>query len=46
MEIPDSTLYGITDPGRFDVSAPTVAFSLEGYAPRQVDGRLREESIF
>jgi selenocysteine lyase/cysteine desulfurase len=40
------TLYGITDPARFDQSAPTVAFTLEGYTPRQVAMRLGGEGIF
>ena len=30
MDIPDVTVYGITDPVRFDQIAPTVAFTLEG----------------
>ena len=29
MGIPGVTLYGITDPDRFDQRAPTVAFALE-----------------
>lgn len=34
--IPGITIYGITDPARFDQRAPTVAFTLESYTPRQV----------
>jgi selenocysteine lyase/cysteine desulfurase len=50
-EIPGVTLYGITDPARFDQRAPTVAFRLEGYTLRQVAEwlgaeRLPESSIF
>jgi selenocysteine lyase/cysteine desulfurase len=45
-EIPGVTLYGITDPAHFDQRAPTVAFMLEGYTPRQVAERLGEEGIF
>jgi len=44
--IPGVTLYGITDPARFDQRAPTVAFTLEGYTPRQVAERLGNEGIF
>jgi cysteine desulfurase family protein (TIGR01976 family) len=44
--IPGVTLYGITDPARFDQRAPTVAFTLEGYTPRQVAERLGWEGIF
>ncbi|GAB4526818.1 MAG: cysteine desulfurase-like protein [Anaerolineae bacterium] len=44
--IPGVTLYGITDPDRFDQRAPTVAFRLEGYSPRQVAERLGDEGIF
>jgi selenocysteine lyase/cysteine desulfurase len=44
--IPSVTLYGITDPTRFDGRAPTVAFTLEGYAPRQVAERLGQAGIF
>jgi len=44
--IPGVTLYGITDPARFDQRAPTVGFTLEGYTPRQVAERLGGEGIF
>jgi selenocysteine lyase/cysteine desulfurase len=46
VDIPGVTLYGITDPARFDQRAPTVAFTLEGYTPRQVAERLGEAGIF
>jgi selenocysteine lyase/cysteine desulfurase len=45
-EIPGVTLYGITDPARFNRRAPTVAFTLEGYRPRQVAERLGQAGIF
>ena len=45
-EIPGVTLYGITDPARFEQRAPTVAFTLEGYTPRQVAERLGQAGIF
>jgi hypothetical protein len=34
------------DPARFDRRVPTVAFTLEGYTPRQVAERLGEAGIF
>jgi len=40
------TIYGITDPARFDQRAPTAAFTLDGYTPRQVAERLGGEGIF
>ena len=40
------TLYGITDPAHFDQRAPTAAFTLEGYTPRQAAERLGGEGIF
>ncbi|UCC90084.1 MAG: cysteine desulfurase-like protein [Anaerolineales bacterium] len=46
MEMPGVTVYGITDPTRFEGRAPTVAFTLEGYTPRQVAQRLGSEGIF
>ena len=33
-EGPGVTVYGITDPARFDQRVPTVALTLEGYTPR------------
>jgi selenocysteine lyase/cysteine desulfurase len=44
--IPGVTLYGIADPARFDRRAPTVAFTLKGYTPRQVAERLGKAGIF
>ena len=46
MAIPGMTVYGITDPARFDQRAPTAAFTLEGYTPREVAERLGGEGIF
>ena len=44
--IPGVTLYGITDPASFDQRVPTVAFTLEGYTPRQVAEWLGQAGIF
>jgi selenocysteine lyase/cysteine desulfurase len=44
--IPGVALYGITDPDRFNQRAPTVAFTLDGYTPRQVAERLGQAGIF
>jgi cysteine desulfurase family protein (TIGR01976 family) len=44
--IPGVTLYGITDPARYDRRAPTVAFTLQGTTPRQVAERLGQAGIF
>ena len=44
--IPGTTVYGITDPACFDQRVPTVAFTLEGYTPRQVAERLGQAGIF
>jgi selenocysteine lyase/cysteine desulfurase len=46
MAIPGVTLSGLSDPARFEQRAPTVAFTLEGYTPRQVAERLGEEGVF
>jgi selenocysteine lyase/cysteine desulfurase len=46
LAIPGLTIYGITDPTRFDQRVPTVAFRLDGYSPRQVAERLGQEGIF
>jgi selenocysteine lyase/cysteine desulfurase len=45
-KIPGLTLYGITDPARFARRAPTIAFTLDGYTPRQVAERLGQAGIF
>ena len=44
--IPGITVYGITDPARFDQRVPTVAFTLEDHTPCQVAERLGQEGIF
>ena len=46
LAISGVTLYGIIDPNRFDRRVPTVAFTLQGYTPRQVAERLGKEGIF
>ncbi len=40
------TVYGITDPARFEWRVPTVACTVEGYTPREVAERLGDEGIF
>ena len=40
------TVYNVADPPRFDRRAPTVAFTLEGYTPRQVAEQLGQAGIF
>jgi cysteine desulfurase family protein (TIGR01976 family) len=39
-------IYGITEPGRFDQRVPTVAFRIEGFAPRRIAHALGERGIF
>jgi selenocysteine lyase/cysteine desulfurase len=46
LAVPAITLYGITDPTRFDRRAPVAASRLEGSTPRQVAERLGGEGIF
>jgi selenocysteine lyase/cysteine desulfurase len=45
VEIPGVTHYGISDPARFDQCAPTVAFTLDRYTPRQAAERLSQEGV-
>ena len=45
-EIPDITIYGITDFDRFDYRTPTVAFTLDGKTPRAVAECLGHENIY
>jgi selenocysteine lyase/cysteine desulfurase len=45
LENPGVTVCGITDLARFDRRAPTVAFTREGYTPRQAAGRLGGKGI-
>ncbi len=44
--IPGLTIYGITDPARFEWRVPTAAFRLEGHSPQEVAERLGREGIF
>jgi len=44
--IPGLRIWGITEPALADWRVPTVSFTLEGWTPRQVAGRLAEEGIF
>ena len=39
-------IYGITEPGRYDQRVPTVAFRIEGFAPRRIAESLGERGIF
>jgi selenocysteine lyase/cysteine desulfurase len=39
-------IYGITEPGRYDQRVPTVAFRIEGFAPRRIADALGERGIF
>ena len=43
--IPGATLYGITDPSRFDDRTPTAAVTLDGHAPRAIAEALGREAI-
>lgn len=44
--IPGVRLYGITDPARAAERTPTVAFTLEGWTPREVCTSLGDRGIF
>jgi len=44
--VPGITIYGITDPARFDERCPTVSFRLEGLHPLEISRRLGERNIF
>jgi cysteine desulfurase family protein (TIGR01976 family) len=46
QQIKGLRLYGITEPGRFDQRVPTVAFRIEGFAPRRIAHALGERGIF
>jgi cysteine desulfurase family protein (TIGR01976 family) len=46
LAIPGLTVYGITNPARFDQRVPTVAFRLKGHSPQQIAERLGDEGIF
>lgn len=45
-EIPGLRIYGIADLDRFDQRVPTVSFTLDGLAPREIADRLAEANIF
>lgn len=44
--LPGLRIWGITDRTRAHDRVPTVAITLQGYAPRELAGRLAEEGIF
>jgi cysteine desulfurase family protein (TIGR01976 family) len=44
-EVPGLNVYGITDPRRFGERTPTVAFTMEGFTPREISERLAREHI-
>jgi selenocysteine lyase/cysteine desulfurase len=46
LEVPGLTLYGITDPARFESRTPTVSVRIEGHTPRQLAEALGEQGIF
>jgi len=45
-EVRGLRIYGITDPADFGRRVPTVSFTLEGIAPRQIARRLNQTNIF
>src|SRR5437764_1086486 len=45
-EIPGLTLYGISDPSRFDQRCPTVAVRIQGHTPLALAAKLGERGIF
>lgn len=45
-EIPGLKVYGLTDPSRFDQRTPTVAFTMNGFSPREISERLSRENIY
>jgi cysteine desulfurase family protein (TIGR01976 family) len=46
LQIPGLTLYGITDPNRFDWRTPTVGIRLSGQTPQDVAKALGDRAIF
>ncbi len=46
LQIPGLTLYGITNPDRFDERVPTVAIRLAGEAPEMLAKALTKQGIF
>lgn len=45
-ETPGVKVYGITDPRRLEDRVPTVAFTMQGWQPRQVAEKLDEAGIY
>jgi cysteine desulfurase family protein (TIGR01976 family) len=45
-ETPGVKVYGITDPRRLEDRVPTVAFTMQGWHPRQVAEKLDEAGIY
>ena len=45
QEVPGLHLYGIADESRFDRRVPTFAFTIKGWAPRQVAERMAGHNI-
>jgi cysteine desulfurase family protein (TIGR01976 family) len=43
--VPGCTIYGITDPGRFDERVPTVSFRIDGVTPRRIAEHLAQHAI-
>jgi cysteine desulfurase family protein (TIGR01976 family) len=46
QDLPGVTVYGITDPGRFDRRCPTVAFTVRRHTPAEIAANLGEAGIF
>ena len=46
QRIPGVTVYGITDPARYDERCPTVVFTHEHYTPDQIAAHLAEHHIY
>ena len=46
LAIPGVTVYGITDPARFDWRTPTVALRLAGQTPQELARLLEEQGMF
>jgi cysteine desulfurase family protein (TIGR01976 family) len=46
QQIKGLRIFGITDPNHFDLRVPTVAFRIEGFAPRRIAASLGDRGIF
>ena len=44
--IPSLTLYGISDPARFDRRCPTLAVRIEGHTPLELSSKLGDRGFF